>query len=72
MHTTPVIDLSSAAQVALTRTLDSGRVVGHDKTGRKVIAVAVDDWVLDWFTGPGGPGWNGRSRTAKSTRRRRR
>ena len=52
MDTTPVIDLTSAAQVALTRMLDTGRVIGHDETGRKVIAVAVDDWVVDWFTKP--------------------
>ena len=52
MHTGPVIDLSSAAQVALTRTLDSGRVIS------------------DWFTGPDGPRWDERSRTAKSTQPR--
>jgi hypothetical protein len=52
MDTTHVIDLTSAAQVALTRMLDTGRVIGHDETGRRVIAVAVDDWVLDWFTSP--------------------
>lgn len=50
MHTGPVIDLSSTAQIALTRTLDIGRVIS------------------DWFTGPDGPRWDGRSRTAKSTR----
>ena len=49
MGTRPVIDLTSAAQVALTRMLDTGRVIGHDETGRRVIAVTVDDWVLDWF-----------------------
>ena len=50
MHTGPVIDHSSTAQIALTRTLDVGRVIS------------------DWFTGPDGPRWDGRSRTAKSTR----
>jgi hypothetical protein len=32
--------------------LDPGRVIGRDETGRRVIAVAVDGWVLDWFTAP--------------------
>ena len=45
MHTGPGIDLSSTAQIALTR-----RVIS------------------DWFTGPDGPRWDERSRTAKSTR----
>jgi hypothetical protein len=53
MDTTYVIDLTSVAQVALTRMLDTGRVIGHDETGRRVIAVAVDDRVLDWFGSPG-------------------
>ena len=52
MDATPVIDLANAAQMALTRMLDTGRVIGRDGRGRKVIAVAVDDWVLDWFTSP--------------------
>jgi hypothetical protein len=52
MDATPVIDLANAAQVALTRMLDTGRVIGHDESGRKVIAVTVDDWILDWFTNP--------------------
>jgi hypothetical protein len=52
MEPAPVIDLGHAAQVALTRMLDTGRVIGRDGQGRKVIAVAVDDWVLDWFTKP--------------------
>ena len=53
MDATPVIDLTNAAQVALTRMLDTGRVIGRDETGRRVIAVAVDDWVVDWFGSPG-------------------
>jgi hypothetical protein len=53
MDATPVIDLTNAAQVALTRMLDTGCVIGHDEAGRSVIAVAVDDWVLDWFGSPG-------------------
>jgi hypothetical protein len=52
MDSTPVIDLTDAAHVALTSMLANGRVIGRDETGRKVIAIAVDDWVLDWFTGP--------------------
>ena len=52
MDATPVIDLANAAQMALTRMLDTGRVIGRDAQGLKVIAVAVDDWVLDWFTKP--------------------
>ena len=66
MDTTPVVDLTSAAQVALTRMLDTGRVIGHDETGRRVIAVAVDDWVVDWFTSPSGE----RRETRKSPGRR--
>ena len=53
MDAAPVIDLGNAAQVALTRMLDTGRVIGRDETGRRVIAVALDDWVVDWFTSPG-------------------
>ncbi|HZA65682.1 MAG TPA: hypothetical protein VE592_01965 [Geminicoccaceae bacterium] len=53
MDATPVIDLTNAAQVALTCMLDTGRVIGRDETGRRVIAVAVDDWVVDWFGSPG-------------------
>jgi hypothetical protein len=50
MDATPVIDLTHAAHVALTRMLNTGRVIGRDETGRKMIAVVVDDWILDWFT----------------------
>jgi hypothetical protein len=53
MDAAPVIDLTNAAQVALTRMLDTGRVIGRDETGRKVIAVAVEDWIVDRFTSPG-------------------
>jgi hypothetical protein len=43
----PVIDLSDAAAAALSRMLDNGRVVGRDGVGRRVLEVAVDDWVID-------------------------
>jgi hypothetical protein len=49
MEPAPVIDLGDAAQMALARMLDSARVIGHDEKGRRVIAVSVEDWVLDWF-----------------------
>ena len=63
MEAVPVIDLSHAAQAALSRMLENGRVVGHDGDGRRVLEVAVDDWVIDWF---------GKRRTSgRSTRRRR-
>ena len=52
MDATPVIDLANAAQLALTGMLETGRVIGRDGQGRKVIALAVDDWVPDWFTEP--------------------
>ena len=52
MDATPVIDLTDAAHVALTSMLATGCVIGRDETGRKVIAVAVDDWIFDWFTTP--------------------
>jgi hypothetical protein len=45
----PVIDLSDAAAAALSRMLENGRVIGRDDVGRRVLAVAVDDWVIDWF-----------------------
>jgi hypothetical protein len=54
MEPAPVIDLGHAAQVALARMLDTARVIGHDEKGRRVIAVSVEDWVLDWFTAPPG------------------
>jgi hypothetical protein len=43
----PVIDLSHAAEAALGRMLENGRVVGRDGDGRRVLEVAVDDWVID-------------------------
>jgi hypothetical protein len=46
----PVIDLSHAAEAALTRMLENGGVVGRDGDGRRVLEVAVDDWVIDWFS----------------------
>ena len=49
MKAVPVIDLSDAAAVALSRMLENGRVVGRDGVGRRVLEVAVDDWVIDWF-----------------------
>jgi hypothetical protein len=58
----PVIDLSHAAEAALGRMLD-GRVVGRDGDDRRLLVVAVDDWVIDWFS-KSGP-------SSRSTRRRR-
>ena len=49
MKAVPVIDLSDAAAAALGRILESGRVIGRDGAGRRVLEVAVDDWVIDWF-----------------------
>lgn len=49
MKAVPVIDLSDTAAVALSRMLENGRVVGRDGVGRRVLEVAVDDWVIDWF-----------------------
>jgi hypothetical protein len=60
----PVIDLSDAAAVALCRMLEDGRVVGRDGVGRRVLEVAVDDWVIDWFVA--------RPSSSKGTRQRRR
>jgi hypothetical protein len=50
MEPATVVDLGSAAQVALARMLDTARMIGQDEKGRRVIAVSVEDWVLDWFT----------------------
>lgn len=52
MRSAPVIDLSTSAELALTRMLKAGRVVGRDSDGRRLIEVAVDDWILDWFGKP--------------------
>jgi hypothetical protein len=52
MEPAPVINLSDAAQVALARMLETAHVIGQDEKGRRVIAVSVEDWVLDWFTAP--------------------
>jgi hypothetical protein len=60
----PVIDLSDAASAALSQMLENGRVVGHDGVGRRVLEVAVDDWVIDWF--------GTRPASNKGTRQRRR
>lgn len=49
MQSASVIDLSTSAELALTRMLEAGRVVGRDSDGRRLIVVAVDDWILDWF-----------------------
>jgi hypothetical protein len=48
----PVIDLGLAAELALARMLQAGRVVGRDSDGRRLIEVAVYDWVVDWFSPP--------------------
>jgi hypothetical protein len=58
----PIIDLSHAAEATLSRMLENGRVVGRDGNGRRVLEVAVDDWVIDWF--------GKRQPTFRSTRRR--
>ena len=63
MKALPVIDLSDAAAAALSRMLENGRVVGRDGVGRRVLEVAVDDWVIDWF--------GTRSASNKGTRQRR-
>ena len=64
MKAVPLIDLSDAAAAALSRMLENGRVVGRDGVGRRVLEVAVDDWVIDWFgtrrpanKGTGQPRW---------------
>ena len=49
MKALPVIDLSDAAAAALRRILENGRVLGRDGVGRRILEVAVDDWVIDWF-----------------------
>jgi hypothetical protein len=48
----PVIDLSSAAELAPTRLLASSREVGISRDGRRLVVVAVDDWIVDWFGAP--------------------
>ena len=53
MDSQPVIDLGRAAELALSQMLEAGRVIGRDSDGRRVVEVAVDDWVVDWFTSPG-------------------
>ena len=63
MKALPVIDLSDAAAAALSRMLENGRVIGRDGVGRRLLEVAVDDWVMDWF--------GTRSALNKSTRQRR-
>ena len=52
MDSQPVIDLGRAAELALARMLQAGRVVGRDSDGRRLVEVAVDDWVVDWFSPP--------------------
>jgi hypothetical protein len=48
----PVIDLSSAAEIALIRMLQTGRVVGRDNDGHRRFEVIVEDWIVDWFGQP--------------------
>jgi hypothetical protein len=52
LQSAPLIDLSSSAELALTQMLKAGRVVGRDSEGRRLVEVAVDDWILDWFGKP--------------------
>ena len=52
MEHAPVLDLGRAAELALTRMLQAGRVVRRDGDGRSVFEVSVDDWIRDWFTPP--------------------
>lgn len=52
MDATPVIDLGRTAELALTQMLQAARIVGRDSSGRRVVEVAVDDWVVDWFSPP--------------------
>jgi hypothetical protein len=63
VEASPVVDLSHTAAAALTRILENGRVVGRDGDGRRVLEVAVDDWVIDWFSK--------RRPSSRGTRRRR-
>lgn len=62
MDATPVIDLGRAAELALTQMLQAARIVGHDSDGRRVVEVPVDDWIVDWFSGPRRPRTRRRSR----------
>jgi len=32
--------------------LRAGRVIGRDSDGRRIVEVAVDNWVIDWFGPP--------------------
>ena len=52
MNSQPVIDLGRAAELALSRMLQAGRVIGRDSVGRRVVEVPVDDWIVDWFSPP--------------------
>ena len=52
MDSQPVIDLGRAAELALVRMLEAGRVVGRDGDGRRVVQVPVDNWIVDWFSPP--------------------
>ena len=52
MDSQPVIDLGRAAELALSRMLQAGRVIGRDSVGRRVVEVPVDDWIVDWFSPP--------------------
>jgi hypothetical protein len=52
MDNQPVIDLGRAAELALSQMLEAGRVIGRDGTGRRVVEVPVDDWIIDRFSPP--------------------
>jgi hypothetical protein len=52
VNSVPVIDLSSVAELAIKRLLASSREVGLSPDGRRLIVVAVDDWIVDWFCAP--------------------
>jgi hypothetical protein len=60
----PIIDLGHAAVLALTRMLETGRVIGRDSDGRRVVEVLVDDWIVDWFSRPRRPRARPRQRRA--------
>jgi hypothetical protein len=45
--TTPPLGPSAQARALLHRLLEAGDVIGRDATGRTVIQLAADDWLLE-------------------------
>lgn len=66
----PVLDLGRAAELALMRMLEAGRVVRRDADGRRVVEVPVDDWVVDWFSPPRRRRPRSKSQSATASSRR--